>query len=188
MESCNFCIMGKKLFFYILIICVSISSCKTNILTKSTKDNNFLKNSEALPQAIVYKTNHDYSDLVPVIMNPEKTQIVTYPAPSDLFYKGKLAKPTALKNGYWLDNRGINERVVFLKYTYETYSQLKEAPGLSEMMLNIAEKNPLTELIICGERNKFNNPVSDLNSLIDNGFPGCKRVKIISMSVNSLQE
>jgi hypothetical protein len=180
--------MYKKLIFYILIIGVSISCSKSGTITKFTRNNDFLKNPEALPKTIVYKTSHDYSDLVPVIMNPEKTKIVSYPAPSDLLYKGQLAKPIALKNRYWLDNRGINQWVVFLKYTYESYSQLKETPSMNEMMLNIADKNPLTEMIICGERNSFDNVVSELNSLIDKGFPDCKRVKIISMTVNSLQE
>ena len=134
-------------------------------------------------QSIVYKTTDNFDDYVPVIMNVEKTRIVAYPAPTDLFYKGVLAKPTILKNGYLLDNRGITENVVFLNYTYEAYSKLKEAPALNELLKNIKEKYPLKELIYCGLRYQYKNEVKELNVLIDAGFPNCKRAKIIPMGV-----
>jgi len=132
-------------------------------------------------QAVVYKTTEDFDDYVPVIMNKERTEISNYPAPTDLFYEGKLAKPTILKNGYLLDNRGINENVVFLNYTYEVYSQLKEAPALNEMLKNIKEKYPLKELIYCGSRYYLKDEMKELNAIIDAGFPDCKKVEIVPM-------
>lgn len=128
------------------------------------------------PQAIVYKTTKDYSDLVPVIMDDTKTKIVSYPAPSDVYYNGKLAKPTPLKDGYLLDNRGINANVVFLKYTYEEYSKLEQAPSTEEMLSKIADKSPLTELIDCGVRSQYLNETDEINALIDAKFRGCKQV------------
>ncbi|MDR1809242.1 MAG: hypothetical protein LBR34_02410 [Prevotella sp.] len=130
------------------------------------------------PHAIVYKTLKNYADNVPVIMDKSRTKIVSYPAPSDVYYAGKLAKPTALKNGYLLDNRGINEDVAFLKYTYEEYSRLQEAPSMKEMLSKIIDPYPLEELIDCGLRSQYNNEVEELNLLIYNGFNGCRKADI----------
>lgn len=139
---------------------------------------------ESTASVIIYKTTKDYSDLVPVIMDAGRTKIVSYPAPSDLFFRSELAKPTGLKKGYLLDNRGINENVAFLKYTYETYSKLTEAPSLKEMMLNITDKYPLKEMIYCGKRNQYKDEIKELNALIDKGFPGCKKAAITPLEVS----
>ena len=172
----------RKLLQIMIVISLFVS-CKTN--KEISKDTNSMIKSTISTgqQAVVYKTTADLMDYVPVIMNAERTKIVSYPAPSDLFYEGKLAKPTALKDGYLLDNRGITENVVFLNYAYEAYSKLKKAPAMSEMLKNIKEKYPLKELIYCGSRYQFKDEVKELNALIDAGFPNCKRVRIIPMGV-----
>ena len=169
---------------FLLLIILIFSSCKNkekmNLPTDKLPVTNVVA---ALPQAIVYKTTGDYSDLVPVIMNSEKTRIISYPAPNDLYYNGKLSVPTALKDGYWLDNRGINENVVFLKYTYSEYKSFAEAPSMKEMLKNIAEKYPLAELYYCGPRNRFKNELTELNAIIDNGFENCRKADIVPMKV-----
>ena len=134
--------------------------------------------ARALAQAVVYKTTRDFSDYVPVTMDARHEHIVSYPAPTDVYYKGSLAKPTALADGYWLDNRGVNEHVVFLDYTYEEYSQLDEVPGLEELESRILERFPLTEMYVCGERSKYTHEVEELNSLIREGFKGCRKVSL----------
>lgn len=174
-----------KRALYITINILSFVGCKQ--LKDISKNTKIMENSStitAIQQAVIYKTIPGFDDYVPVIMNEEKTKIVSYPAPSDLFYEGKLAKPTVLKNGYLLDNRGINENVVFLNYTYEAYSQLNNIPTLDEMLKNIKEKNPLKELIRCGSRNRFKDEVNDFNALIDAGFPDCKKGRIVPIGVN----
>ena len=173
--------MKRLLYFVILFF---LMSCKSHIeISKET--NRMIKNQILTgQQAIVYKTTVDLTDYIPVIMNEGKTKIISYPAPSDLFYEGKLARPTILKNGYLLDNRGISENVVFLNYTYETYSKMKEAPALSDMMKNIKVLYPLKEMVNCGLLHQYNDKVKELNALIDAGFPNCKRVKIIQMEMN----
>lgn len=130
------------------------------------------------PDAIVYKTTKDYSDLVPVIMNSERTQIVSYPAPSDIYYKGELAKPTVLKGGYLLDNRGINKNVAFTSYTYEEYSKLKNTPSIDVLLSRIVDKYPLTEMINCGIRSQYTDEVNGLNQLIDIHFLGQRKIEI----------
>ena len=165
-----------------MILSSLIIGCKHNKEIINTTEN--MKTPYGIAQhTIVYKTTSDFSDYVPVILNDERTKIISYPAPTDVFYNGKLAKPTVLKNGYLLDNRGITEYVAFLKYTYEDYSRLKEAPSLNEMFNNILEKYPLKEFIYCGSRNKFKDEVNDLNALIEAGFPNCEKATIIPMKV-----
>lgn len=71
---------------------------------------------------------------------------VSYPVPSDVYYQAKLAFPTRLMNEYLLDNRGINENVTFLSYTYEEYSKLAKAPAAEDLLCKIIHNNPLMEL------------------------------------------
>jgi len=167
-----------------LVIPVIIFSCKNlNVITQKTENKANLTGLNARQHAIVYKTTKDFSNLIPVTMDDKRTKIISYPAPSDIYYQGKLAKPTPLKNGYWLDNRGINQNTVFVNYSYEAYSQLKNAPSNEELISKIVEKFPFIELIDCGPRSQFKNEVVDLNSLINSGFQGCKRIKIVPMAV-----
>lgn len=136
------------------------------------------KPDQALPSAIVYKTIRNFSDYVPVTMDARHEHIVSYPAPVDLYYQGQLAKPTALADGYWLDNRGINEHVAFLDYTYEEYSQLDKVPSLEELESKILERYPLTEMYVCGKRGSNADEVEALNQLIEQGFAGCRKVDL----------
>ena len=131
--------------------------------------NNRIIVGTASPAVFIYKMKADYSNLVPVIMNAEKTKIVSYPAPVDVYYKGVLAKPSQLVDGYWLDNRGINENVAFTSYTYEEYSALETAPSMSDLMNHIVEKNPLTEWRQCGVRADYDDIVTELNDKIKKG-------------------
>lgn len=163
----------------VISILLILSSCNCMKNKKSDKS----IPSYAVQQTTVYKTIADFNNLVPITMNENRTEITSYPAPSDVIINGKLTTPTQLKNGYLLDNRGITANTVFLKYTYENYSKLENAPSLEEMMGNIAEKHPLSELIDCGPRSQFKDEVKEINSLIDNNFPSCKKTNITPMQV-----
>lgn len=161
----------------VLILSILFLSCKS----KQVAINSQLYS--ATQKIVIYKTIKDYSNYVPVTMNASKTEIISYPAPSDLLLDGKTTTPTKLKNGYLLDNRGINENVVFLKYTYEDYSKLKEAPSLSEMQKNILEKYPLSGLIYCEKSTLKDITIKSLNKLIDNDFEGCKKIDIVPLQI-----
>lgn len=123
------------------------------------------------PDACIYKMKRDYSHNVPVTMNSERTEIVSYPAPSDLKSGDQLALPTRLHKDYWLDNRGINNNSVFLDYTYEEYAAMPQAPSPEEMMKHILDTDPFTEIVLCGPRYQYDDIVSELNEMIDLGFP-----------------
>ena len=134
------------------------------------------KPAQALPSAIVYKTTRDFSDHVPVTLDARHEHIVAYPAPSDLYYHGRLAKPTALADGYWLDNRGSNEHVAFLDYTYEDYAALPAAPSPHELERHIVARHPFTEMYYVEHRGYGD--IDYYNAFVDAGFDGCERASL----------
>ena len=121
----------------------------------------------ASPPTYIYKTRNDYSQNV--FVGYANNRITFFPAPTDLYTNGKLATPTPLRDGYWLDNRGINANVAFLSYTYEEYAALGDAPSLTELYKKIIDKDPIKEMWDCGRRHQFQDPVSELNEAIANG-------------------
>lgn len=170
----------------LIILAISIMACQGS--KKSSSENNTIEPSDVIedievvnrdvPIAMIYKTIADFYENIPVIMDDEKNEIISYPSPSDIYYNDKLSKPSKLKNGYLLDKRGINKNVVFLTYTYQDYSKMSNTPSMSDMKKHIKEKYPLVELINCGKRNQYKDEIKDLNELIEAGFPGCKRIEL----------
>jgi hypothetical protein len=136
------------------------------------------KETVAGPPVIIYKTRSDYYKHVPVILSEDKSMITSFPARSDIMYKGNFAYPTALREGYLLDNRGISENVAFLDYTYEEYSKLAKTPDADELFQHIIDDDPITEMFYCGSRYDFKNLVDELNSKIAaNDLEGFKKLK-----------
>lgn len=143
------------------ILLVLFAACKgQNKIT-------FTPDFETPPPTMVYKTKGDYTQLVPVILSDDKSEIIAYPHPSDLKSEGGFLTPTALNEGYFLDNKGISSNVAFLKLTYAEYAALSEAPMLKDMYAMIVDKDPLTELCNCGNKKAFTNPQEQLNKMID---------------------
>lgn len=141
--------------------------------------------ANAVAPTIVYKTKKDYRDKVPVTLSNDKTEIVAYPDPIDIYYNGELAYPTELADGYLLDNRGINKNVAFTDYTYEEYANLEKVPTKRELMQHIIDANPLIEIIDLGARSKYlDNEIEAINTIIKNNFVGYKRVKPYPTIVN----
>ncbi|MDD2631159.1 MAG: hypothetical protein PHX39_00725 [Bacteroidales bacterium] len=165
------------LIISVLVInsCSSVQKNQISAEAKEIDKNKVMLNFKEGPQTFIYKTKHDYTKFVPILLSDDKSEIVSYPHPRDVFYKGDLAYPTELKGGYLLDNRGINSNVAFLNITYEDYSKLESAPPLEELEAMILDKNPLVEMYNCGNRFTFKNGASDLNKLIENnGLEDCK--------------
>ena len=125
----------------------------------------------ASPKVIVYKTKKDYSHNVPVILSDDKKTIVSYPHPKDVYYNGRLAYPTPLVDGYLLDNRGIGPNVAFLSYTYEEYCKLDKVPDINTLYKKIIDKDPITEMWLCGFRHNYGSDISvKLNDMIYNHY------------------
>ncbi|MCH4155823.1 MAG: hypothetical protein LKF31_05915 [Muribaculaceae bacterium] len=135
--------------------------------------------AQALNPAVIYRTDADYSDFVPVTMNDNRTEVMNYPAPGDIYYKGELAKPTQLADGYLLDNRGIGKNSVFTDYTYEQYSKLLRAPTIEELKKHIKSLYPFTDIYVTASPRSDSNGVDFYNRIIASGFQGCTRVPIV---------
>jgi len=119
------------------------------------------------PAVIVYKTKVDYFDKVPVNLSKDKKTLISYPATTDIYYKGELALPTKLNNGYLLDNRGITKGVAFLNISYKSYSTIEITPPPELIFKMILDDDPLVEMYNCGTRNEYQDIVNELNILID---------------------
>lgn len=144
-----------------VMVLSTITACKTKqAATGST-------NTGA--PAVVYKTKADYSKYVPVTLSADKASIVAYPSLKDIYYNGKFANPTVLKDGYLLDNRGIGANSAFLKMTYEEYAKLNTVPPLTELYNFVIDKDPFTEIYNLGDRSRFKDEVAEINKIISKG-------------------
>jgi len=169
----------KNLFILLLLVSMTfLSSCDVTVQKENSEPEVTTGIASTGPDAIIYQTKGDYSQLVPVILNENKTEIVSFPAPQDLKYKGKLAVPTVLENGFLLDNRGINEHVAFINITYDEYISLEKTPSVDELMGLIVDYDPLLALYSCGKRALFNNEVKELNAyILENDFSKFDKLK-----------
>jgi hypothetical protein len=163
--------------FLLLILLGSLACCRSN-RSADPVSVGFEPVFTPGPPTLIYKTSKDYVNQVPVILSDDKTTIVSYPHPRDLKRGDKFLVPTTLQKGYLLDNRGIGKNVAFLKYTYEEYASFSTAPELSELNAAILDKDPLIELCHCGNRNSFQDIVTELNNAIQaNEVPvKCKKL------------
>lgn len=98
----------------------------------------------ALPKAVIYKMNGDYASLVPVTLDPSRTGLASYPAPTDIT---ESSAPLAIGNGWYLDRRGgIGPLTAFLKYTYNEYMALPSVPSRAQLMADIVEGAKVTQV------------------------------------------
>jgi len=162
---------------------VAFSACKSAKTQVDATAGEFLTAWMPSAPAVIYKTKGNYFNLVPVMMNEERTRIVSYPDPSDLRQGDRLMTPQKLRKGFLLDNRGINEHVAFLNISYEEYSKLETPPNIYEMSLMILDKEPLAEMYYCGLRSDYKDLIYEMNVLIDRGLTNCKKANLFPMSV-----
>lgn len=154
------------LFFTLIII---LSACKTISKTPVVPSTKISEINSQEPTIKVYKTKENYNNLVPIRLSNDKTQIVSYPAPSDLKKDGKFSIPTELEGGFLIDNLGISENTAFIKLTYEEYAALQNTLSLSELFKLIVDKDPFLEIYDCGNKQSFTNLKEQLNEQIRNG-------------------
>lgn len=158
----------KRIFTF--LACISLvffvlTSCKPKQQIAAVKGKPVLANVPI----IIYKTKQDYSQQVPVTMSADKMSIVSYPAPSDVYYGAELAYPVTLKDGYFLDKRGVDQNSAFTKWTYYEYSRLQKTPTQEEIKKMLLETDPFTEMWYCGTRNDFKDLENELNNAIVKG-------------------
>lgn len=98
----------------------------------------------AIPKAVIYRTNGDFNNLVPVTMTPSGKSLLSYPAPSDI---NGSQLPLQLIDGYLLDRRGISAYTAFTKFTYSEYSALPFTPSAKELKDAILPGAEVTEIV-----------------------------------------
>lgn len=152
----------------VIILSVIFVSCKSNeTMPTTTNEISFGDSAVSSLPILVYKTKKDYNNLVPILLNDDKTQIISFPDPKDVKVGGNFLLPTSLQKSYLLDNKGIGKNVAFLKYTYEEYSNLQTLPTLNQLYNNIIDKTPLIELCDCGDKSKYEDLEKQLNEFIN---------------------
>jgi len=168
----------SQISIFLFILTFLLPSCSNKNTSKTQEVKNEQVATMAGPPVIIYKTKMDFSKNVPVILSEDKSRISSYPGRTDIKYGNSFAYPTILREGFLLDNRGINEHVAFLDYTYEEYGKLEKNPGADELLGHIIEYDPLVEMYSCGVRYEYKNLVDELNDIIAAGkFEGCVRLK-----------
>jgi len=165
--------MNKPILFVLVILsCLYSCSKKVRINPGSA--------IQATVPFIIYKTKADYSQLVPVLLNPEKDKIVSYPAPTDLKNENGLLLPIALRDSFLFDQRGIGPNVAFTSYTYEQYSILEQAPSLTELENSLIDRDPLVTMYNCSACSEIRGDVRKMNRLVQTKFKKCVRLKPVS--------
>ncbi len=96
-----------------------------------------------LPRAILYMTDGDYVDNVPVQVGGGGV-ITSYPAPSDVSV-GR-STPLRMAGGWLLDRRGVSPRTAFTRYTYAEYSALPSAPTPQQLRAAIIPEARITRM------------------------------------------
>jgi hypothetical protein len=167
----------KRILLLPLVAVLLLSSClcKKRACDDNEKETK-MKTAFALPDIVIYKTSADYSNNVPVILNDEKTKVMSFPAPKDVKIGDELATPLELENGFLLDRRGIGPNVAFTSYTYEEYAKLDKAPTPEDLFAKIIDNDPITELYTCGKTTNPDEDLKRLNEMILSGdFSACEK-------------
>ncbi len=152
----------------VIIIALLVSMCSSN--------KQIPQNTNMQAPLIIYKTTKDYSNNIPIVLNESKDRVISYPSMSDVFINGEYAKPTNLTNGFLLDNFGLSANSVFTSFTFEDYSKLEKVPTIKELMNNIIDFDPFTEMYNCGKRVDFGT-TNELNNLIKNDLKNSRKIK-----------
>ena len=177
----------KKLILYLIssAALVAMSSCKTSRQADDTTpvattvtvtidkplSVTGWNSAKAFPKAVIYKTNGDFADKVPVTLSADRKTIISFPAPADVVNR----QPVKLAEGFYLDNKGISSNTAFTHYTYSQYAALSKAPSLSQLRHAIIPGAMVTEIV------ELPYPVGQAtpqqcDSLISAGLPQCKTV------------
>lgn len=159
-------------FYHFIFLAFLVCACSSS--KKGAKGPSDTENKAALdfsdgPPTIIYKTRKDYSNRVAVGLSEDKSEIISYPHPHDVFYNERLAYPSELRDGYLLDNQGVGMNSAFLNITLKEYSKLEEAPSLEELYKAILDKYPFTQFCKCGNRAALTDEVNNLNVVIESG-------------------
>ena len=123
---------------------------------KTTADIDYSKvDYDGIP-TVIYKMKADYSNLVPVILNAEKTELIAYPAPKDLFnMEGELRFPLPLDKGFYLDEIGVGLNTAYISLTIDEYAHMIQLPLRDSLFKLIVDYDPFTKMYDLGNRKQY---------------------------------
>lgn len=108
------------------------------------------------PPTVIYKVSDEYVNLVPVVLNEDKTRVIAYPAPKDMYNtKGELRFPNALGKGYYLDQIGVGLHTAYISLTIEEYANMEKPPTLDSLYQLVIEKDPFKRMYNLGNRKQY---------------------------------
>lgn len=141
--------MKSNIIVSILFILIIIS-CKT------TSDIDYSKvDYDGIP-TVIYKMKADYSNLVPVVLNEAKTEVIAYPGPKDLFNReGELRLPLPLDRGFYMDEIGIGLNTAYISLTIDEYAHMIQAPLRDSLFKLIVDNDPFTKMYDLGHRKQY---------------------------------
>lgn len=176
--------MKKQILYFLSSAAfVALSSCQTTrqaddstpIATTVTIDKPLSvtgwNSTKTFPKAVIYKTNGDFAENVPVVLSADRKTIISFPAPSDI----KNLRPVRLASGFLLDTKGVSPNTAFTRYTYSEYAALPKAPDISRLRNAIIPGAMVTEIVELPYR-VGEATAQECDSLINSGLPGCKTV------------
>ncbi len=115
----------------------------------------------ALSHLLVFKTKHDYGDLVWVGLSVDKTEVIAYPSPQDMMSK----LPIKLHNDYYTGPIGTN--VAFINLHAESYAKGNRMFSAEQLYSLIINKDPFSEMYDCGAKTNSSADIDSVNNLID---------------------
>lgn len=108
------------------------------------------------PPTIIYKMKNDYSKLVPVVLNEDKTAIISYPAPKDLLdHQGHLRYPTQQERGYYLDELGVGVNTAYISISMDKYCHMIAVPSLDSLFSLVIDDDPFMKMYNLGNRKQY---------------------------------
>ncbi len=170
--------MKKIAILAVGVLAMAAAACHTqrenntaSTVVSARPESMVVGHTSMIPKAVVYRTNGQFADNVPITMSANRKEIVSFPAPSDIT---PGSAPLQLADGYLLDRRGVGINSAFTRYTYAEYGALEAAPSLSRLRQMVIPGAIVTELV----RLPF--PLATaladtarVNRIIRQGFPDC---------------
>lgn len=97
--------------------------------------------STMIPKAVIYKTNGNYNDNVPVTLSADGKSLASYPAVTDIT---AASTPIVVADSWLLDRRGVSANSVFTSYTYNEYRNLEQTPSPAMLLERIIPGSRVT--------------------------------------------
>lgn len=152
----NRSIMRTSLYISVILMSFLLGACSSGKSSRQSVESdavrsvvpakNSVPNTQALPKAVIYRTNGDYNDNVPVNINRQHTALISYPACSDIT---SHSTPVEIGDGWLFDRRGgVGANTVFLTYTYAQYSALKATPSAAQLLDSVIPGSAVTRCIL----------------------------------------